>query len=278
MLTETCLEREEPADLAPEAAGLARMLTPRYVAKPWGRRDGLPAPEGAQPLGEMIFEAPDAGLTIKWLQTSEPLSVQVHPQGAGRKHEWWHVTEALPGAYLDLGLEAPASRQAIAQAARDGTLPSLLRRIRPQAGDSFYIRAGTIHALGPGLTVLEVQEHSDVTYRLFDYGRPRELHLAQALFEARTEVEPVEALPGAGAPFALSQFALTPGGQVVLVPERACLAVLSGEGTIAGRPFAANQCWLTHGPVALHADTQARLVLAEPRSARSALAEGDLLP
>jgi mannose-6-phosphate isomerase len=149
MLTETCLEREEPADLAPEAAGLARMLTPRYVAKPWGRRDGLPAPEGAQPLGEMIFEAPDAGLTIKWLQTSEPLSVQVHPQGAGRKHEWWHVTEALPGAYLDLGLEAPASRQAIAQAARDGTLPSLLRRIHPRAGDSFYIKAGRSMRSGP---------------------------------------------------------------------------------------------------------------------------------
>lgn len=88
MLIENCLEREEPADTAPEAGGWAERLTPRYVAKPWGRRDGLPAPDEAQPLGEMIFEAPDAGLTIKWLQTSEPLSVQVHPQGPGRKHEW----------------------------------------------------------------------------------------------------------------------------------------------------------------------------------------------
>ena len=62
MLIETCLEREEPADTAPEAGGWAERLTPRYVAKPWGRRDGLPAPDEAQPLGERIFEAPDAGL------------------------------------------------------------------------------------------------------------------------------------------------------------------------------------------------------------------------
>lgn len=252
------------ADKSPPC-GWAKRLTPTFVAKPWGRRDGLPGPADAQPLGEVVYEANSLGLVVKWLQTSEALSIQVHPRGSGRKHEWWQVIEARPGAYIDLGLKASVSPESLAAAARDGSLPELMNRIAPSPGDSFYIEAGTIHALGPGLTVLEIQEASDVTYRLFDYGRPRELHLAQGVSEALLEPNVPRAFPGDDAPFAVTPILLGSGDKVVVTPERGCLAVVSGEGELAGHAFSANECWLFRGPVALSARTQSTFVLAEPR-------------
>lgn len=249
----------------PYGYGWAKRLTPTFVAKPWGRRDGLPGPADAQPLGEVVHEANSLGMVVKWLQTSAPLSIQVHPRGSGRKHEWWHVIEARPGAYIDLGLKTAISPERLAAAAQDGSLPELMNRIAPAPGSSFYIEAGAIHALGPGLTVLEIQEASDVTYRLFDYGRPRELHLAQGVGEALLEPRAPRALPGDDAPFAVLPILLGPGEKVVVTPERACLAVVSGKGELAGHAFSANECWLFRGPVALSARTQSTFVLAEPR-------------
>lgn len=245
--------------------GWTKRLTPSFVAKPWGRRDGLPGPADAQPLGEVVYEANSLGMVVKWLQTSEPLSIQVHPRGSGRKHEWWYVIEARPGAYIDLGLKESISPEKLATAARDGSLPELMNRIAPAPGSSFYIEAGTIHALGPEMTVLEIQEASDVTYRLFDYGRPRELHLAKGLSDALLEPSAPRAFPGDNAPFAVTPILLEPGEKVVVTPERACLAVVSGEGELADRVCSANECWLLHGPVALSARTQSTFVLAEPR-------------
>lgn len=248
-----------------QPSGWAKRLTPNFVATPWGRRDGLAGPEGAQPLGEIVYQPNSLGLVIKWLQTSEPLSVQAHPREAHRKHKWWQVIEARPGAYIDLGLKEPVTPDWLAAAAQDGSLPGLLNRIVPAPGDSFYIEAGTIHALGPELTVLEVQEASDVTYCLFDYGRPRELHLAEALGEALLKPSVPRALSDYDAPFAVMPIALRAGEKVVVTPERACLAVISGEGELADHGFSENECWLVRGPVALHARTQSTFVLAEPR-------------
>lgn len=256
------------ANLAEQVAspGWAKRLTPTCVSKPWGRRDGLPGPDDAQPLGEIVFRANRLGLVIKWLQTSEPLSIQVHPRGFGRKHEWWHVIEVRPGAYIDLGLKVALSPEKLAAAARDGSLLDLMKRIRPEPGDSFYIEPGTIHALGPGLTVLEIQEASDITYRLFDYNRPRELHLASGLREALLEPTAPRALPDDDAPFATLPIVLGPGEKVVVTPERACLAVVSGSGELAGHAFSPNECWLVRGPVAMQAHSHATCVLAEPQS------------
>lgn len=97
MLIETHKTRTEFHPPSSTLSHRAKRLTPQYWAKPWGRDDGIPAPSDAQPLGEMIFDAAKTGLVVKWLQTNEPLPIQVHPQrGAGRKHGWWYVADTPP--------------------------------------------------------------------------------------------------------------------------------------------------------------------------------------
>lgn len=166
-------------------------LTTRTVAKPWGR-DALPAPFTApagERIGEIWFE-PDAGLPdllVKYLFTSEKLSVQVHPDdarapaGERGKEECWLVLAADPGASLAIGFREPIAPDAMRAAALDGSIEQLLEWHPVQPGDFFYLPAGTVHAIGPGLVLIEIQQNSDVTYRLFDYGRPRALHLDEAI-------------------------------------------------------------------------------------------------
>lgn len=164
------------------------------VEKPWGRTD---IPEafgdfGGRRIGEIWFSNPagdDAPIMVKFLFTSERLSIQVHPddaaaQAAGYprgKEECWLILDAQPGAELGVGLTAETTRDALHDAALDGSIVDMIDW-RPSKTDDFvYNRAGTIHAIGPGLTVVEVQQNVDCTYRLFDYGRPRELHLGEGL-------------------------------------------------------------------------------------------------
>lgn len=268
-------DRTRNETLPPKPLIHAEPLTPDYRAKPWGRRDGIPAHDDAQPLGEVVFDAAQAGLVIKWLQTSEPLSIQVHPRrGPGRKHEWWYVADARPGAYLHLGLKHPATREEIRRAAEDGALPQMLRRIEPAVGDTFFVEAGAIHALGPGLTVVEVQEPSDVTWRLYDYGRPRELHLEQGLREAILDPRPLTPEPGASAPFRVALETLAPDQHVTLAAPRAGVAVAQGGGAFGGRRYEPHQCWEFAGSLPIHAAEPTVLIVAEPREPRM---EGDAL-
>ncbi len=166
----------------------ARLPT-RMVEKPWGR-DVLPAPFTAEPgqrIGEVWFEPPPQlpQLLVKYIFTSEKLSVQVHPSDAQLpdhgKEECWLVTRAEPGAALGIGFKAPIDREAIRGAALDGSIEQLMEWYPVRAGDFFYIPAGTVHAIGAGISLIEVQQASDVTYRLYDYGRPRELHLDEGV-------------------------------------------------------------------------------------------------
>jgi mannose-6-phosphate isomerase len=167
-------------------------LQRRYVEKPWGRTQLPPifdAPQG-QRIGEIWF-TDGAGLPLlaKYIFTSERLSIQVHPddeqaqaRGLWRgKSECWYILEAEPGARLGLGLKAELSSGELRQAALDGSIEKLMnwRLVRP--GDFFFVPAGTIHAIGSGISLLEFQQNADVTYRLYDYGRPRELHLDEAV-------------------------------------------------------------------------------------------------
>jgi mannose-6-phosphate isomerase len=157
------------------------------VERPWGR-EALPAPFVAPPgqkVGEVWFEPQPRldALLVKYLFTSEALSVQVHPSdfdappGKRGKEECWYVIAAEPDARLGIGFKAPISAEAMRAAALDGEIEHLLAWHPARAGDFFYIPAGTVHAIGPGLSLVEVQQNSDITYRLYDYGRPRELHL-----------------------------------------------------------------------------------------------------
>ena len=172
----------------------------RTVAKPWGR-EVLPTPFTAPPgekIGEIWFEPPPElpSLLVKYIFTSEKLSVQVHPDddqaraaghGANGKEECWLVIDAEPGAALGVGFREHLSREQIRAAALDGSIEDLLVWHPVSAGDFFYIPANTVHAIGAGVSLIEVQQNADITYRLYDYGRPRELHLDQGVAVARGE-------------------------------------------------------------------------------------------
>lgn len=166
-----------------------RELTPRFVERVWGSADlspWYPAPppsSGGLPYGEVWFEG--ERLLIKFLFPREKLSVQVHPGDAyAREHEasngkteMWRVVRAEPGASIALGFREPVEREAARAAALDGSIMEMLDWREVRAGDSYMIPAGTVHAMGGGMVVAEIQQMSDVTYRLFDYGRGRELHI-----------------------------------------------------------------------------------------------------
>ena len=164
------------------------------VEKPWGRTD-IPRAFGdfvGRRIGEIWFANPagdEAPLMVKFLFTSERLSIQVHPDddaahatGYPRgKEECWLILAADPGAELGVGLNVETTREALRDAALDGSIVDLIDWRPSKVGDFVYNPAGTIHAIGPGLTVVEVQQNVDCTYRLYDYGRPRELHLDAGL-------------------------------------------------------------------------------------------------
>src|SRR3954462_15302430 len=128
-------------------------------------------------------------LLIKFLFPQEKLSVQVHPDddGARRigqpcgKTECWYVLKAEPGAQVGLGLTPGTTREQLKTAIQETRAEKLLNWIDLHAGDLIYVDAGTVHAIGPGSVIVETQQNSDTTYRLYDYGRPRELHVEKGL-------------------------------------------------------------------------------------------------
>lgn len=128
-------------------------------------------------------------LLTKFIFTSERLSIQVHPgddyarkhEGCPGKTEMWHVLRAGPGASIGIGFTETITRDRLRDAALSGEIETLLRWFPVTAGDSFLVPAGAVHAIGAGVAVCEIQQNSDVTYRLYDYGRPRELHVEKAM-------------------------------------------------------------------------------------------------
>jgi len=172
----------------------------KQVEKPWGV-ETLPAPFTApagQKIGEVWFEPPPElpEMLVKYIFTSEALSVQVHPsdaqteaKGLGRqgKEECWVILQAEPGAKLGIGFDKPIDAEAMRAAALDGSIEHLMTWHTVSPGDFFYIPANTVHAIGAGISLIEVQQNSDITYRLYDYGRPRELHLDESVAIAKGE-------------------------------------------------------------------------------------------
>ena len=142
---------------------------------------------------ELVGDAPvDEGrfpLLAKFLFPHEKLSVQVHPddddaraigQPCG-KTECWYVAHAEPGAEIGLGLKAGVTREEFERSIQENRAEELLNWINVKAGDMIYVAGGTVHTLGPGSIIVETQQQSDTTFRLYDYGRPRELHLKDGL-------------------------------------------------------------------------------------------------
>ncbi len=152
------------------------------------RLDAVIAAEGAAVLGVRAGEAAFP-LLVKILFPADKLSVQVHPDDAQAqaigeprgKTECWYVLEAEPGAAVALGLKVGVTLDAVRVAIADGTIEEKLEMVPVSAGDMVFVDAGTVHAIGPGVVLLETQQTSDRTYRMFDYGRPRELHVEQGI-------------------------------------------------------------------------------------------------
>ncbi len=167
------------------------------LPKPWGVVDLRPwsnAGDDANTIGEIWYERSDStavppSLLLKLLLTNQPLSIQVHPDDAyaqsiglpNGKAEAWYVLSAAPEAKIALGLKLRVSPEQLRHAIDDGSISDLVVWQATHAGDAILVAAGTIHAIGAGLVIAEIQQRSDATFRLFDHGRGRELHIENAL-------------------------------------------------------------------------------------------------
>jgi mannose-6-phosphate isomerase len=230
-------------------------LPTRFLEKIWGAEDLAPwYLNSGRKIGEVWFEA-DVPLLVKFVFTSERLSVQVHPDDAFAaahenslgKTEMWYILRADPGAQLAIGFRETISRDRLRESALSGEIEKLLNWINVEAGDAFFIPAGTVHAIGGGLAICEIQQHSDITYRLYDYGRGRELHLEKALQVASTEAIQVKSvmLPIDCQYFhtELARIAL-PIQYVPAADRFHILTFVSGMGSIASQPFSEGEAWL----------------------------------
>jgi mannose-6-phosphate isomerase len=169
----------------------------KAVQKPWGVADLRPwsrAEHGGSPLiGEIWYERSgsksDPSLLLKLLFTSQPLSIQVHPDNAYAqsiglpcgKTEAWYILSAAPGARIVLGLKKKLAPRQFREAVNDGSIAGLVAWRTVLPGDVVLVPAGTIHAVGAGLVIAEIQQRSDATFRMFDFGRKRDLHIADAV-------------------------------------------------------------------------------------------------
>ena len=270
-----------------------RRLPAEYLDKIWG----TPAVEpwfvsDGRMIGEVWYQDdPPLPLLVKFIFTSARLSIQVHPDDAYAKlkglergkTEMWHVLRADPGGQIGLGFRHEIDRETMHRAALDGSIVDLIRWFDVKPGESYLVAAGTVHALGAGVVVCEIQQTSDTTYRLFDYGRPRELHLTDgmavshlrpwvpphmfssratkapwipvvrtAYFEVHTaDVNNPFALVRPDAPFALYIFT-------------------EGNGKIGGEAYREGECWLVEGPdseVQIEPARQTKILRAFPPTA-----------
>jgi mannose-6-phosphate isomerase len=267
----------------------SRKLPVRMVEKPWGR-DTLPAPFAAptgQRIGEIWFEPPPElpQLLVKYIFTSEKLSVQVHPSdtqteaaGLGRqgKEECWLIIAAEPGATIGVGFHQDIGADALRVAALDGSIEQLLHWYPVAPGDFFMIPANTVHAIGAGVSLIEVQQNSDITYRLYDYGRPRELHLDQAIAVAKAQpyapalhrqLPPQD--PAAlvqGPLFRLDRVVGQPSPEVAHAYADGALLVvpLTGDLCVGGTALRAGECGIASGLGEILFSERALCLIAQP--------------
>src|ERR1051325_9654248 len=159
---------------------------------------------GASLLGDVAADPSRFPLLIKFLFPKDKLSVQVHPDDAAAaalgqscgKTECWYVLKAEPGAQIGLGLKPGTTKSEVERAIREVRMEQLLNWIDLRAGDMVYVDAGTVHAIGPGAVIVETQQNSDTTYRLYDYGRPRELHIEHGLKATKEQTHAGKVIAG----------------------------------------------------------------------------------
>lgn len=255
-------------------------LTPSLREKVWGKTRLAPwFPNSEKPIGEAWFLADrELPLLVKLIFTSERLSVQVHPDdgedGPRGKTEMWHILDAEPGAAIAMGFREPITRERLLEATQTGEIERLIHWMPVKPGETYFTPAHTVHAIGGGIVLCEIQQHSDVTYRLWDYGRPREIHVAKAV-----PISDLGVHPGATRPvpvsegrdelvrcrhFATEMVRLKPGEPRTFAPQACQLWIcVAGRGTIGGELFQPGEVWLmpeTGEQPALLAEAEARFL------------------
>lgn len=245
------------------------------IGEVWFTADENPTSVGKS-LGEVLANHPEmlgtganprypgvCPLLVKLLFTTERLSVQVHPDDeyAAAHHkslgktEAWYILDAKPPGELATGLRETLMPEQFRQAVETGEIESLLdwRSVRP--GDVIFTPAGTVHAIGAGLTLCEIQENSDITYRLYDYGRPRELHLERGIAVSHLgphtfKADPIQLARWRTHLLESPYFRierLRPGKRIRFAagsPFYMLLICTKGSGEIGGQPFTAGRTWL----------------------------------
>jgi mannose-6-phosphate isomerase len=255
----------------------------KALPRPWGVVDLAPwsnvAHDGV-PIGEVWYERPNKpasspSLLLKLLFTSEPLSIQVHPGDAyaqsmglaNGKTEAWYILSAAPGAKVALGLKQRLTQQQLRESVDDGSIADLVVWQTVLPDDVIFVPAGTIHAIGAGLVIAEIQQHSDATFRLFDHGRQRELHIERAIAVANAGPARFRERPNrlteertllvSGPHFALERIDLAPNSVWCLEAKRETwLLVLSGGASADSFDVAATDVVFANSDrVDIHAGT-----------------------
>ena len=226
-------------------------LNPIQYNKIWGYELWIASthPNGCQEDFKCLTGG-DYPLLVKIIQADDILSVQVHPNDEIAKRlegpqvrgktECWYVLHAEPEAQIVYGLKEDYTDEQLKNAVNTGTLESLLKFAEVHTGDFIYIPAGTVHAIGGGLRLLEIQQSSDITYRLYDWGRGRECHVEKAVMCIRKEPErTITAFPGwFDCPFfTLKETVIVKNKTSVTAEGKELFFCISGSGTINNEPF-----------------------------------------
>jgi len=234
-------------------------------------------------------------LLIKMLFPKEKLSVQVHPDDAmARKYgeprgktECWYALDARPGAQVALGIKPGVTPEQIRAAIESSTLEDLLEMVPVCKNDMLFVDAGTVHAMGPGVVILETQQTSDLTYRMYDYGRPRELHLDKSFEAMRLKTRAGKISPHSvnghsvlidEKYFEIERWPLDPSknASAVAATTGSLQILFVSEGKIristdGGEPFPVNRCELAVIPassrnVHVEAESPATVIRIQPRA------------
>ena len=245
------------SDIIAEAWELSfRPDAPTLIAS--GPHNGEPLYQVAnkEDIGSNPASFPYFPVLIKLIDSASNLSVQVHPgddyalshEHSYGKTEMWHVVEAEPGCGLYVGFKREVSKEEVRKAMEDGTILDLLNFFEVKPGESYFIPSGTVHAIGKGITVIEIQQNSDLTYRLYDYnrlgkdGKPRELHIGKGLdvidFKPYKKKEFVAPIIGKTDYFTSYRYELN--GKIIIQAKPdsyASLTILEGEGVFDGIAF-----------------------------------------
>jgi mannose-6-phosphate isomerase len=221
--------------------------------KVWGSTKLSPwYPDSPNKIGEVWFDAPpDVPLLVKFLFTTENLSVQVHPEdayarehhnGSNGKTEMWHILRADPGARIALGLNQSLTASRLREASVSGEIMDLLNWIEVKPGDTYFTPARTIHAIGAGVALCEIQQISDITYRLYDYGRPREMHLDHGV--AVSNLEAYAPADINTCPYFRTKLVEATANVELQTPEPSILICLQGSGQLDGAAaYSLGEAW-----------------------------------